>query len=155
MMEVQNEPAAPEQRVIEPNGHFVWMPHQDDAGLGFGMGSTQGVFNTYGRRGFLRPELPPIDRATRRQFNLRGYRGARENWGCGWPYACHYDPEPFYKEEAPSADDDVWARHTDYNTGFLPKERIETKKVKITSSQIVFISLALVLIGAILFARRA
>lgn len=151
MMEVYTKGvvAAPEQRVIEPNGHFVWLSHQDDSGLGFGMGSTQGVFNSYKRRGFLRPELPNVDRAARRSFNLRGYRGAREKWACGWPYACHYDPEPFFQEKPP-----VWTRHVD-EVPVQMKQMKETQQHNMkSSSQIQFIALALVIVGAVVFARR-
>ena len=108
---VHNQAAAPELLVPQQDGFFAWLPHNDDNGLGFGQGSTDGVRNTYGRRGFHRPQLPEVDRATRRRFNLRGYRGAESNWGCGWPYACHYDPEPFYQEKKVTPNPTVWSRH--------------------------------------------
>ena len=137
MMQVLNEMAAPEQIVDKSGGSFVslpftncsddnWLPFtncSDDNGLGFTQGSTDGVFNTYYRGGFLRPELPPIDRATRRRFNLRGYRGLLENWSCGWPYACHYDPAPFYKEQPGFQDDNVWSSNSDDT--FSKKEKVK------------------------------
>ena len=128
MMYVQNEPAAPELQIDQPDGMYVWLPDQSDSGLGFGQGSTGGVFNTYKKRGFLRPELPPIDRATRRLFNLRGYRGSLENYSCGWPYTCHYDPDPFYRENSSTmtSDDNVWEPHLHLSQGVA-----EIKKTKV------------------------
>jgi len=80
-------------------GVVAYPPRTDDNGLGFGQGSTAGVINIYGHRGFQRPQLPEIDTATRRRFNFRGYRGAMNNWPKNWPYACNYDPKPFYEEQ--------------------------------------------------------
>jgi hypothetical protein len=150
MLQVQNEVAAPEQLVVDPNGGFLaWLPHQDDTGLGFGQGSTQNIFNTYNKRGFLRPQLPVLDRNIRRRFNLRGYRGARDAWSCGWPYACHYDPEPFYQEKGvDGGNDDVWARHADRTTVEI-REQKKTEEPKKVSKILVFILGLLVMIGAV------
>jgi hypothetical protein len=151
MMQVQNELAAPEQRIVEPNGGILaWLPHNDDTGLGFMQGSTQGVFNTYGKRGFLRPELPVVDREVRRRFNLRGYRGAREGWSCGWPYACHYDPEPFYQEKGvDGGDDDVWAHHDTHNS----RQGMKIKQSKRNGSSTLLFIGGLIALG-VLFSRQ-
>lgn len=61
-----------------------------DNGLGFGQGSTAGIYNQYYRGGFHRPHVPQqygID--SRRMFNLKGHKG---NLKCD-SYSCHYDPE--------------------------------------------------------------
>lgn len=68
----------------------VSVPYNDDEGLGFGQGSTAGVYNQYYRGGFHRPQAPEFDRLSRRKFNLNEYDG------CG-PYRCHYDPDPLNK----------------------------------------------------------
>jgi hypothetical protein len=87
---------APSLRVSHRPGLSAWLPHNDDQGLGCGQGSTDGVLSTFYRGGFHRRQLPEPSRALRRQFNLRGYRGS--NSCKNDPYACHYDPEPFFDE---------------------------------------------------------
>ena len=98
-----NQTAAPLQKIVKAPGMIAHAPRTDDNGLGFTQGSTAGVMNTYAHRGFQRPQLPEIDTATRRKFNFRGYRGAMNNWSSGWPYACNYDPKPFYEESTINA----------------------------------------------------
>lgn len=73
----------------------VSLPHNYDNGLGFGQGSTAGVYNQYPRGGFHRPHhpehsLPEFDTLKRRQFN---------NYVVGKcdPYKCHYNPTKFFK----------------------------------------------------------
>lgn len=58
-------------------------PNGCDNGFGFGQGSTDGVINTYGHRGFARPQLGEYATALRDNFNMRACMGA---------YACHFDP---------------------------------------------------------------
>ena len=156
-MQVNNELAAPELKVMNPPsaGLLAWPPQRDDNGLGFEQGSTDGVFNTYTRRGFHRPQLPVTDRATRRRFNLRGYRGAQSNWACGWPYACHYDPAPFYEEKPPAQDDNVWARH--HRRPKMAKRQLRIKKIDYATNAInaKFIGVSVLLAAAtLLFLKR-
>lgn len=61
------------------------VPDQNDSGLGFYQGSTDGVYNSYPNRGFNRPRCPEIPEITRRVFNKHFFR-------CEDPYKCHYDP---------------------------------------------------------------
>lgn len=62
----------------------------EDNGLGFGQGSTAGVYNQYYRGGFHRPKVEEVDEGIRRRFNLKDR--------CD-PYRCHYDPEPYYENK--------------------------------------------------------
>lgn len=73
-----------------------------DHGLGFGQGSTQGVYNVYSKCGFHRPQHPEFSRSERRRFNKRGYRGSQGYYSCDNPYQCHYDPEPYFDECPPT-----------------------------------------------------
>ena len=64
--------------------YFVAESKNDD-GFGFGQGSTAGVFNTYGHRGFARPQLAEHAVKARDNLNMRACMNA---------YACHFDPRP-------------------------------------------------------------
>ena len=68
-------------------------PPEEDNGLGFMQGSTDGVVNTYGKRGFHRPGAPQPTREDRDHFNLRDMQYGCRNF-FNSPYACHYDPFP-------------------------------------------------------------
>ena len=66
-------------------GHFpVSLPHNHDNGLGFGQGSTSGVYNQYYRGGFHRGVPLEADMNVRRWFN---------NGVTCDSYSCHYNPE--------------------------------------------------------------
>lgn len=60
-------------------------PYGNDNGFGFGKGSTDGVINTYGHRGFARPQRREYSTEQRDNLNMRACMGA---------YACHFDPAP-------------------------------------------------------------
>ena len=63
--------------------HFpVSLTH--DNGLGFGQGSTDGIYNQYPRGGFHRPQTKEFNMNDRRQFN--------NGVACD-SYSCHYNPE--------------------------------------------------------------
>ncbi len=63
---------------------YPWSSPFCDDGLGFGMGSTNGVVNKYMYRGFQRPGLKEWPKLARDAMDLRYCRG---------PYTCHFDPE--------------------------------------------------------------
>lgn len=77
------------------SGNFpVSLPNNSDNGLGFGQGSTDGVYNQYPRGGFHRPlshSMPEFDTLDRRNFN-RNFAGKCDS------YKCTYDPDKFYKQ---------------------------------------------------------
>ena len=75
-------------------------PPEEDNGLGFMQGSTDGVVNTYGKRGFHRPGAPESSREERDHFNLRDRQYGCRNFFES-PYACHYDPSPPTPMEQP------------------------------------------------------
>lgn len=92
---------APELDVKTPEGVLAKTPYIDDNGLGFTQGSTGGVLNTYYRGGFHRPQLPEFSLKDRNAFNLRSYRGTSNSCTGSFirnPYACHYDPKPYFDE---------------------------------------------------------
>ncbi len=68
---------------VTSNTYFLVKPN--DNGFGFGLGSTDGVINTYGYRGFARPALPEYSQKMRDNMNMRACMGS---------YACHFDPYP-------------------------------------------------------------
>ena len=84
------------------SGFEVHHPSLDDHGLGFGKGSVMGVYNSYYRGGFLRPQLPETNVGLRNMFNFRGYRGAENYYKPNNPYQCHYDPKPYFDECLPA-----------------------------------------------------
>lgn len=69
---------------VDQNGYFpVSIPHNYDNGLGFGQGSTAGIYNQYYRGGFHRPQIPEFHRNDRNRFN--------NHLGCD-SYKCHFNP---------------------------------------------------------------
>jgi len=75
---------------MNKSGYFpVSLPDNYDSGLGFGQGSVDGLYNSYYRGGFHRPQHPhpEFDRDVRNTFNLKN--NCYEN-------RCRYDPEPHF-----------------------------------------------------------
>ena len=75
-------------------------PPEEDNGLGFLQGSTDGVVNTYGKRGFHRRGAPMASRQDRERMNLHDCEYGCHNFFTT-PYACHYDPSPSIDLEEP------------------------------------------------------
>ena len=74
------------QQSQQPTYFPVSLNFYDDNGLGFGQGSTAGVYNQYAKGGFHRPRMHQPSTQSRKSLNLNE---------CVTPYLCHYDPEKY------------------------------------------------------------
>lgn len=107
---------------------------EDENGLGFGLGSTDGVVNQYAYRGFHRERLAESKKVDRDALSMRNCKGA---------YKCHFDPEYDIRKHTTTVDNQQ-----------LRKEIIITNRFGKTKKVFCFIGVVAILLLLIAMIRR-